>query len=152
MAERHRTEEGRPAVSGGVIKKTIIVIILLSALQNVAYAGDWFAPLSKTDMALIAADTALLATDWGQTRYIATHPGEYHELNPLLGPHPSVSTVNAHFTVAIPLYWLTAWALPTKEDHGYKRFINREYLTIAVAVYEGANVGNNARVGIGIKF
>jgi hypothetical protein len=134
------------------MKKAIIVIILLSALPAIARAGDWFAPLSKTDMALMAVDTALLATDWGQTRYIATHPGEYHELNPLLGPHPSVGTVDAHIAAAIPLYWLTAWALPPKEDHGYKRFINREYLSIAVAVYEGANIGNNARVGIGIKF
>lgn len=130
----------------------VAVALLLFVTATPCRAGEWFAPLNKEDMAWMGVNTALLAVDWGQTRYIAFHPDSWHEYNPLLGNHPSPGTVNSHFAAVIPLYWLTTWALPPKEDHGYKRIINRETFSIAFTIGEGANVGNNARVGIGIRF
>jgi hypothetical protein len=133
-----------------IIEVAVVLLLFVTAIP--CRAGEWFAPLSKEDMAWMGANTALLGVDWGQTRYIAFHPDGWHEFNPLLGHHPSPGTVNSHFAVAIPLYWLTTWALPPEEDHGYKRIINRETFSIAITIAEGANVGNNARVGIGMRF
>ena len=43
---------------------------------------------------------APLLLDWGQTLNIAQHPDHWHELNPLLGPHPSTGSVNMYFGLA----------------------------------------------------
>jgi hypothetical protein len=130
----------------------VVVALLLSVAPITIRAGEWFAPLTKGDMAWMGVNTTLLGVDWGQTRNIAFHPDDYHEFNPILGRHPSAGTVNTHFAAAIPLYWFSTWALPPREPHGYKRFINRETFSFCITIAEGANVANNARVGIGIRF
>jgi hypothetical protein len=130
----------------------LIAAVLLSLIPVLSHSGDWFSPPTTGDIALMAVNTALIGVDWGQSRYIAEHPDDYREVNPILGAHPSTGKVNTYFSAALPLYWLTAWALPPKEDHGYKSIINREYFSIAVAIMEGATVGNNLAIGIGVKF
>lgn len=133
-----------------IVVVAVVLLLLITALP--CRAGEWFAPLNEGDMARMGLNTALFMVDWGQTRYIAFHPDGWHEFNPTLGHHPSLGTVNSQFAVAIPLYWFMTWALPPKEEHGYKRIINRETFSITVTIMEGANVGNNARVGLGVNF
>jgi len=134
------------------MKAILSILLMILAVPTFAHAGDWFAPLSKTDIALMAADTALLTVDWGQTRYFATHPGGFHEINPLLGRHPSESTVNDQFAAAIPAYWLSVWMLPPREDHGYKRWFNRRTFEVLVTAGESANVGRNFSIRAGLRF
>lgn len=43
----------------------------------------------------------LLFLDWKQTRKIAMKPEKWTELNPLLGPHPSVENVNLYFAIVV---------------------------------------------------
>lgn len=54
---------------------------------------------------IILAALALLATgiDWLQTIYIALHPAQFYERNPILGLHPTVRQVNAYFMVCFVL-------------------------------------------------
>lgn len=71
--------------------------------------------------ATLVASTALIACDWGMTRWMpATGAYErgYVELNPLLGRKPSVGQVDAVFTVALLAHvaaypqlpkWARAW-------------------------------------------
>ena len=134
------------------MRTAALFLLIFLAVPLSARAGEWFAPLGKTDLAMLAVDTALLGVDWAQSRYVAANPDNWHETNVLLGPHPSVQTVNKYFAAVIALYWLTTWMLPPKEDHGYKRIVNRQYFSVAITITEGACVGNNARIGIGMKF
>lgn len=51
--------------------------------------------------------------DYRQTHYIAKHP-EYHEINPVLGEHPSVGRVNAYFLAGAAIKNGVFFALPKK--------------------------------------
>ena len=150
---RHGLRDGRaPSRFGAAQLLGLLLVLGVLAGPTFAHGGDWFAPVSGKDVALMAVDTGLLAVDWGQTRYVAVHPDGFHEINPLAGRHPCENTVNAHFAVAIPAYWFSAWMLPPKEATGYKRIVNREYFSIAMGVTEGANVGRNASMGIKVRW
>jgi len=86
---------------------------------------------------------ALTMVDYGQTRTIAEKPAYYHELNPLLGKHPSVGAVNKHFLIA------------TAANVGLHYSLPEQYRGIHSWVWaglEGACVVQNLRVGIGISF
>lgn len=48
---------------------------------------------------LLLITLALLNIDWLQTRYIATHPYEYSEINIILGRHPTSAKVNWYFGI-----------------------------------------------------
>jgi len=50
-------------------------------------------PAAKSELAYLALHVA----DWGQTRRIAKSPDTLHELNPLLGKHPTLGDVNRYF-------------------------------------------------------
>lgn len=58
--------------------------------------------------------TALILTDWGQTRYIAKNPDRFHETNPLIGRHPSMGEVNRHFALSMAANLAVASLLPSK--------------------------------------
>ncbi len=49
--------------------------------------------------------------DQQQTKYIAEHPELFHELNPILGTHPSVGYVNGYFTVVMIVHPILACAM-----------------------------------------
>ena len=134
------------------MKTAIICAFAILCIVTVTYAGEWFATMSTGDLALASASSLLLGVDWAQTRYTAAHPQSFSETNAILGVHPSLGAVNTYFGAVIPLFWLTAWALPPKEDHGYKRFINREYFSISIGLMELGYVGHNARIGVGMRF
>lgn len=51
--------------------------------------------------------------DYRQTHYIAKHP-EYHEINPIIGEHPSVGKVNIYFAAGAVVKNGIFFALPEK--------------------------------------
>lgn len=63
-------------------------------------------------LALTAAAVLLLCADWSQTRYIAKHPDTCREINVILGPHPTVGSVNVYFAACIGATILAANLLP----------------------------------------
>ena len=76
----------------------------------VAHAAD---PWSETQQASGIALGTLLVVDYLQTRQIAKQPEIYHETNPVLGKHPSISTVNTYFAGVAILGYLALDALPS---------------------------------------
>ena len=76
----------------------------------VAHAAD---PWSEVQQASGIALGTLLVVDYLQTRQIAKQPEIYHEINPVLGKHPSISTVNTYFAGAAILGYLALDALPS---------------------------------------
>ena len=61
---------------------------------------------------LLPCAIALLAVDWLQTRFIAKNPARFHEINPILGKHPSLRVVNVYFACCIALALAGAYFLP----------------------------------------
>lgn len=131
-------------------------------------ADQW----STADVAREVVYQAVAVRDWGETRTIAeskTRPCQwvnyyvggsstpsgqwqtcasgyswrYHEINPLLGQHPSVGRVNTYFVLsslahiavsnALPETWRAAW----------------QYVTIGV---EAGVVARNDSLGIAVNF
>ena len=120
------------------MKKYLFVLLMLVAGCARA-ADDW----SRTDWNRQLAYTALHIADWTQTRYIATHPEQYHELNPLLGTHPTLGYVNNYFALGLIGHWAITYMLPAH----YRPIW--QYGSIAV---EGYFVLHNRSIGISMKF
>ena len=62
--------------------------------------------------AVLIVAMLLLCVDWSQTRWIAKNPARFHEINPLLGQHPSVAKVNSYFALCVALTAVGAYFLP----------------------------------------
>ena len=77
-----------------LMRKYLFILLFLPCLAN---AESW----DTTDKILGTTALAVMVIDWGQTRYIAQHPGVYYERNPLLGRHPSVQGVDLYFASMI---------------------------------------------------
>ena len=92
---------------------------------------------------LHTTSNALLVADWAQTRYIAAHPQQYVERNPLLGAHPGMSAVNRHFISALALNNAVFYLLPENKRRAW---------SIIVTGIEGVCVANNAAIGIRFNF
>lgn len=88
---------------------------------------------------LHTASNVLLVADWAQTRYIATHPQQYREMNPTLDDHPSIGAVNTHFIGALALNNAVYYLLPENK---------RRTWALVMTGVEGVCVANNARIGI----
>lgn len=104
-----------------------------------ALAEDW--PL--TDRILGGMTVASLATDWGQTRYIAQHPSIFQENNPILGSHPSTMKANLYFSGAIVGTTLLANSMESS---------NRKLFLGSVLVFELAVIAKNRSIGIHVDF
>ncbi len=91
-----------------------ILLLLASIAPSVSATEEDSRVWDNTDKLLAA--TALIATtvDWAQTRYIARHPRQYRELNPILGQHPSTGKVDRYFALSIVAGSAIAIALPSK--------------------------------------
>lgn len=116
-------------------------IVLLMVVVSLFGCGarNW----TKADTAREAAYLALHVADWGQTLYIADHPGEYRELNGVLGSHPSRGEVNGYFIATGLVHGVVSLVLPSP----YRELW--QYSTIGLEIY---CVGNNARIGVGWGF
>lgn len=129
-----------------LILKTWIMGLVIFKLMNpsVALADEvWFTPFSWYDYALEATYFGVTSMDWSQTQQIANDPAHYHEMNPLLGQHPSLANVNVLIPSAMALHALIAYALP-------KPF--REVWQMAWIGVEASTVQHNASIGLRIKF
>ena len=98
---------------------------------------------TKQDTYREATALTLMAVDHGQTLNIAKHPQEYHELNPILGDHPSVSEVNRYFIAAYILHPTISAVLPPKQRKWW------QYLTLSV---EAGAVAHNYSIGLRTDF
>ena len=126
------------AQSTSAMNKFLLLLALFVPLQCVAQT-DW----TPADKSLLAASTALLIIDWGQTRYIAKNPTRFHELNPILGRHPSIGRVNTYFAGAIiGNYLLADWLGPT----------NRKLYLGGITALETVVVIRNKGIGIKVAF
>lgn len=97
--------------------------------------------LALTGFALIA-----LMIDWLQTIYIAGHPTEYREINPLLGRHPSKLRVSIYFAACLMLSVTGAVWLVLHD--------RMQALAIAAGLtsaFEGYWVVHNWKIGIRIS-
>ena len=113
-------------------------LLLLAALALPCKAEDW----TREDSYRQAAIAVLQVVDWGQTRYIAKHP-EFHEVNPLIGKHPSIGRVNNYFAISIPANAAISALIPSK----YRTLWQTGRLMVQVSL-----VSYNKGVGIGMEF
>jgi hypothetical protein len=95
---------------------------------------------------------ALMFGDWGQTRYIAQHPGEYYETNPILGRHPKTSAVDLYFLSALVIHPVVSYLLPSKAQVFGFDINPRRIWQAGTIIVELGCVSNNARLGIGFSF
>src|SRR3990167_900711 len=120
--------------------RLIIVMLSLIASCTPAIAAD---PWDTTDKALGAAALTVWAVDWGQTRYIAKHPREFHEYNILLGEHPSVTRVNNYFIGVGIAGYLLADYLPSG---------SRKTFLSVFSAFEIGITAHNLHIGVKVAF
>ena len=118
-----------------MIRALVVVLLLLAAPVS---AQDW----SAEEKTWAAAWLTTMAVDWGQTRYIARHPGEFREANPFLPHHPSMSDVNRHFVIGNLIMFGAAHYLPQ-----YRSTLLKVWLAIGVGA-----TAHNAAIGVRISF
>ena len=123
-----------------VIAGSVIWLLTALVFSLSAQAAD---PWDTTDKVLGATVLTATMMDWSQTRYIARHPYEYHELNPTLPSHPSVGQVDAHFAGGILIGAAIANWLPS--DY-------RKWFLGSMAVIEIGTVAHNHSIGIQMRF
>lgn len=120
--------------------KKIIVSLILLGLANVAVAHDeWTADDTKRQVAYYVLHTV----DWGQTRDIAKNPKMFHELNPIIGEHPTIGRVNGYFVTTALIHTGIAYILPAEWRKGF------QYVTIGV---EAGVTSMNYKTGIRVNF
>ena len=108
-------------------------------LMKFAYADDW----TSTDTAWQMSYTALLAMDCAQTRYGASHPEKFEEVNPLLGKHPSKGRIN-NICIATGFgHFGISYVLPK----GARRLWH--FGTVSVELF---TVANNKMAGVKMEF
>ena len=114
-------------------------LILFTLITAPAHAADW----SITDKVLLGSYTLAWAADWGQTRYMATHPDEFYEKNNLLGKHPSLSEVDIYFA---GMYLLNLF-IADKLGPAFRK------IYLGAFIYEhGRCTINNKSIGIKFNF
>lgn len=115
-----------------------VFVLALALLALPAHAREW----TDDEVAWGTAAAVAHVIDWGQTRYIATHPERFRELNPMIGEHPSVGGVNRYFLASGAFMFAVAHYLPQ-----YRSTLLKVWFTIGV----GANL-HNAAIGVRISF
>jgi len=123
------------------MKKLVLIFLLILipySVQAYQFCKNW----TKYDTAFEVTYVGLTVIDWGQTRNMVKEGG-YHEINPLLGRHPSLDTVDTLIPLSIVAHGLVSMALPPK----YRR-----YWQVLFIGGEIAAVWNNYNVGLRIDF
>ena len=114
--------------------RLIAILVVLVAMTGCGKA-QW----SVEDTARQTTFVVLTVADWGQTRYIFSHPETHYERNGLI----SESNVDYYFPAAMLAHTAVAYVLPPK----YRKWW--QYLFIAG---QAGFVGHNASIGIGVDF
>lgn len=133
------------------MKACLFVVVVLAFSAGAARAdvldkGYWFSPKweppATAETALLIAAEALVVFDALQTLDVKNHP-DLHEMNPLLGSHPSDARIlgmSAGAMVGTAIGW---YLLPSPW---------RNVLTIGIASYELPNTFRNAALGCRVGF
>lgn len=117
------------------------LLLLVVFIASAARAAD---PWSNADIARQAAASLLILTDWGQTRYIATHPLEFSEDDRFIfGKHPSIGKVNTRYGLSFVLNPVVTNYLPEKYRPVW------QWGTIGI---EGYCTSHNFSVGVKVQF
>jgi hypothetical protein len=109
------------------MKKLIVLLILLFPFTALA-ADEW----TRSEKAWEAAWQFTHGIDWLQTRYIAEHPDDYSEINPILG--------NAEGAIIHPII---------------SHYLHRKYRGVWQKFTFSASaacVGWNFSIGVGLEF
>ena len=96
--------------------------------------------MDPIDNTLLAASTAGLLADWGQTREIRDNP-KFREMNPLLGD--DAKYVDLYFPAMIAGNYFGGKNLTP---------LQRKLLWAAVTAIQAKTVHGNNQIGIGFKF
>ncbi len=97
---------------------------------------------STQDTILQSISQGMLVADWSQTLDIKNHPS-LHEINPILGNHPSNSAVNGYFAASVAANQCVANMLDGSA---------RTYFQTGVIILESLAVSNNHALGIRLSF
>lgn len=117
-----------------------ILLLLCFPSFSLQAANPW----TKTDSIFQYVAESTILADWGQTRYIASHPTIFHEeQNHYLGKHPSTATVNRYFIGCLCLDPAIAYVLPQP----YRRLFQAGTISI-----EAQAVAHNYHIGIRFSF
>jgi hypothetical protein len=119
--------------------KRWLVALGIALMPLTVWAGDW----SQADITFEATYLTLHVVDWGQTLNIVERHEKYHEVNPILGRHPSRDRVNTYFALAAVAHvalanWLDAPA--------------RTYFQIGSIALEASVIGHNYQIGLHTSF
>jgi hypothetical protein len=128
--------------------KISIPLFCLFLLAGQSRADEW----TGKDTAWEATYLLLHVADWGQTLYIARHPDQYYEVNPILGKHPSRGRVNTYFALTGLVHVAGAVLLPTKFELFNVKFNPRRAWQFSGIYVEAFVVQHNYRVGIKFYF
>lgn len=110
----------------------------LLALAAPLTAQTW----NTTDVALESAYQAALLVDWRQTSDIHRYPHAY-ERNPILGQHPSQSSINGYFAASALGHLAVSHLLSGKARTAWQG------ATIGVELYW---VGRNKSLGLSVRW
>ncbi len=116
-----------------------IVIAMLLISTPVGAFDDW----DRTDYALLGTSTALMVVDWRQTHQIAAHPRKFHEINPIIGRHPSHADVD--------IYFATSWLVKAGIAHVLPSAYRKAWLG-AITGGSLAMVIHNNSIGLGVRW
>lgn len=148
-----------------LLTRLSIIIFTVCLLASPVHADYKFADSwSWTDTAYQGVFWTVTAVDWAQTRWMVKQDWQWdgknhHEMNPILGNHPSLDKVNTLIPLAMVAHTLVALALPPRikwngEDvKVFKVKVNprRIWQCVFIGVEVGA-VGHNIGGGVKLDF
>ena len=137
----HNINESKRQGDSNQMKKIFIILVMAICLSGCAshYGAGW----DKTDTTLAITGAALHVIDWGQTRYIAKHPNEHYEYNPIIGNHPSTSQVDLYMLASGLAVPIIAGAIDPK----YRKYFLGGYVVLKTGL-----VIHNSNQGIGVAW
>ena len=130
----------------------LLALLLLPCTAHSADVTSW----SVSDSLAQVAVTTVTALDWGQTRYISSHPTQCQETNLFLGQHPTLGQVDTYFVSSIVAEAVLAYTAPhIVLLFGGSSLLAEKARVIAQGIMIGcevADVGTNFKTGVQLKF
>ena len=115
-----------------------LFLLALFATPSISSSSQW----TKKDTAYELTYAVFHVVDWGQTLYVARNDG-FSELNPILGPEPSVGEVNTYFLSTLIGHFAVSYFLP--EEY-------RRYWQIGTIILQFGITARNAALGVKVSF
>jgi hypothetical protein len=116
-----------------------ILVFMLLIFSAGAEAAEW----TQADVWREISYDALLTSDMLMTRN-AMHAGQYREINPIVGDHPSDGRLYGWLAAGGAVHWLISNAFPSGANRNAF-----QYITIGI---EGFVVAHNYRIGLRMSF